>query len=360
MNRIDITEITHHVIYSLNGGSGVVPIQGDVQEDEKFTAASYSGTRATFSFGGWNDGTTTYQPGTEITMGEDDITLTAVWNPVKHKVTYSLNGGSGEAPSQTDVQEGQKFTVSMYSGTKAGYSFGGWSYGGVTYHAGQQITMGGSNITLTAVWDPLPIIIFDANGGTCTVTEMRTGTDGKLSSLPAPTYRYHDFDGWFTSSSGGDHVTEATVFDRNATVYAHWSACTVTYDHGMLVEATGDPDSVGGLDTGMEISEGATYQKLPDTAGYRHTGWEVDGRTVGPTASVIIETSHTARSVWTEITTFIIIPDDPIEPEIPVVIDRTGSERGSDSSSSAVVVATGCVIALLAILVLTFNSRFKS
>ena len=70
-----------------------------------------------------------------------------------HSVTYDLGGGSGEAPTQDDVQEHSKFTVKMYSGTKDGYSFGGWEYNGKTYQMGEKVEMGTSNITLVAVWN---------------------------------------------------------------------------------------------------------------------------------------------------------------------------------------------------------------
>ncbi len=71
---------------------------------------------------------------------------------IEHHVTYVADGGSVEAPTQDDVQEGQRFTVKDYAGTRTGYTFGGWSYGGTTYKAGDTIEMGASDIVLEAVW----------------------------------------------------------------------------------------------------------------------------------------------------------------------------------------------------------------
>jgi len=53
---------------------------------------------------------------------------------------------------------------------------------------------------------------------------MRTGTDGKLPSLPVPTRSGHRFDGWFTAASGGTQITRDTVFTADATVHAHWTS----------------------------------------------------------------------------------------------------------------------------------------
>ena len=66
-------------------------------------------------------------------------------------------------------------------------------------------------------------ITFDGNGGTPSVTSMTT-IDQKLPELPIATRsgRY-SFDGWYTERNGGTKITKATVFERDTTVYAHWT-----------------------------------------------------------------------------------------------------------------------------------------
>ena len=76
---------------------------------------------------------------------------------VEHHVTYVLNGGSGTAPIQADVVEGGTFTVVPYDGTKDGFTFGGWNDGTRDYAAGSTYTMGSSDVTLTAVWNAVPL-----------------------------------------------------------------------------------------------------------------------------------------------------------------------------------------------------------
>ena len=66
-------------------------------------------------------------------------------------------------------------------------------------------------------------ITFNGNGGTPSVTSMTT-IDQKLPELPTATHsgRY-SFDGWYTEKNGGTKITMATVFDKDTTVYAHWT-----------------------------------------------------------------------------------------------------------------------------------------
>ena len=66
-------------------------------------------------------------------------------------------------------------------------------------------------------------ITFNGNGGTPSVTSMTT-IDQKLPELPIATRsgRY-SFDGWYTERNGGTKITTATVFEKDTTVYAHWT-----------------------------------------------------------------------------------------------------------------------------------------
>ena len=66
-------------------------------------------------------------------------------------------------------------------------------------------------------------VTFDGNGGRPTNSTMTT-TGKKLASLPIATRsgRY-SFDGWYTKKNGGTKITTATLFDKDTTVYAHWT-----------------------------------------------------------------------------------------------------------------------------------------
>ena len=70
-------------------------------------------------------------------------------------------------------------------------------------------------------------VTFDANGGVINGAKeatqaVKTNADGAIEKLPVPTREGYDFEGWFTDKTGGDKISAATVFSKDATVYAHW------------------------------------------------------------------------------------------------------------------------------------------
>ncbi len=70
-------------------------------------------------------------------------------------------------------------------------------------------------------------ITFHANGGTVAPASMMTDDAGKLTSWPTPTRTGYTFNGWFTSVSGGTPLATDTVFTKDTTVYAQWTAVSV-------------------------------------------------------------------------------------------------------------------------------------
>ncbi|MEG1461446.1 MAG: S-layer homology domain-containing protein, partial [Oscillospiraceae bacterium] len=82
---------------------------------------------------------------------------------------------------------------------------------------------------------------------------------GKLSSLPTPTRDGHTFDGWFTAASDGTKVTKETTFDKNTTIYAHWTASSGRGDYIPPVQTTVDSGKeVSAFDLDTLASEGKT------------------------------------------------------------------------------------------------------
>jgi 2',3'-cyclic-nucleotide 2'-phosphodiesterase (5'-nucleotidase family) len=65
-------------------------------------------------------------------------------------------------------------------------------------------------------------VVFDANGGSVSPQTAVTDAQGRLS-LPAPTRGgAYTFDGWYTAVSGGERVTNDSVFTADATIFARW------------------------------------------------------------------------------------------------------------------------------------------
>lgn len=69
------------------------------------------------------------------------------------------------------------------------------------------------------------VITFDSNDGTCSTTNKTVTNGTTYGALPTPTRAGYDFNGWYTSKSGGTKITSDTIVSitENQTLYAHWS-----------------------------------------------------------------------------------------------------------------------------------------
>jgi len=139
------------VTYDTNGGSGEAPVQDKVLEGTMIRIAIYEGTKKSYTFGGWNDGQTTYAEGDIYTV-KNNVRFTAVWNEIPTNVVkYDVDGGSEPKNSQL-IQQWTTFFLEDYNGTKDGYTFGGWSDGKAVYQPGDKYKMGDSDLSFKAVW----------------------------------------------------------------------------------------------------------------------------------------------------------------------------------------------------------------
>lgn len=66
-------------------------------------------------------------------------------------------------------------------------------------------------------------LTYDANGGTVEPETAQRVYDDAIGILPTPKRSGYNFDGWYTSSSGGDKVDASTPMGASdRTIYAHW------------------------------------------------------------------------------------------------------------------------------------------
>ncbi|MBQ7702685.1 MAG: InlB B-repeat-containing protein, partial [Candidatus Methanomethylophilaceae archaeon] len=197
---IAVWKTLHEVVYNIDGGSGDAPEPKVLMEGDEFTVSSYSGTKDGFKFDGWLFDGKVYQPNDTIVMGTKDIVLLANWSKIHH-VKYDINGGTGEVPIQEDVAEGDTFTIKECTATKKGYWLDGWIYINDVYHAGDVITMGTSDITLTANWkegSPSHHVKYDINGGSGIAPVQADVEEGSTFTIKyySGTKDSYDFKGW--------------------------------------------------------------------------------------------------------------------------------------------------------------------
>ncbi|MDR0410346.1 MAG: InlB B-repeat-containing protein [Treponema sp.] len=164
-NGGDEEATTYTVSYNVNGGSGTAPSSQTAASGSSVTLASGSGlSKSGYTFGGWNtnsSGTgTTYTAGSSYSVTAD-TTLYAKWTALPtYTVKYSVNNGSGTAPSSQSTTSGSSITLASGGGlTRSGYTFEGWNTNssgtGTTYVANSSYTVT-ANITLYAKWTAIP------------------------------------------------------------------------------------------------------------------------------------------------------------------------------------------------------------
>lgn len=164
-------------------------------------------------------------------------------------------------------------------------------------------------------------ITFDGNGGAPSVDSMKT-VNQKLPKLPTATHsgRY-SFDGWYTAASGGTMITTDTEFDKNTTVYAHWtytgSSSGRTYH---TIKASSDSNGSISPSERVSVRHGRdqSFTITPDK-GYEIAKVLVDGKSVGAVESYTFKNvtkNHTIEAIFMKINdnksmpdTFMDVPD---------------------------------------------------
>ncbi len=146
---------TYHVTYAKGEGevTGEVPVDdAEYAPGEEFPVAEKGDlAREGYRFMGWSDGETTYEAGGTGDIGEEDITLTAVWAK-EYTLTYSLGEAEGTPPEGRKYIEGESVVVTTEVPERTGFDLVGWDYNDRVYGGGEKFEMPAENVTLTAHW----------------------------------------------------------------------------------------------------------------------------------------------------------------------------------------------------------------
>ena len=238
-------------------------------------------TRTSYVFSGWNtkaDGTGTRYTATDTFTITSPVMLFAVWTTTP-QVFYNANGGSGSVANTTGAS-GSSVTLSNGSGfSRTGYVLSRWdttSAGtGTPYSKSQSITMPAGGLTLYAVWDALPAVTYDSNGGTGSISAQYAASGASVTLNNGASFTRSGFtlSRWDTASAGtGTSYSKSqsiTMPPGGLVLYAVWtSTATTTTAPSATTTTTALAGSGGSGGTGgspvTSVPSGATT--APSTA----------------------------------------------------------------------------------------------
>ena len=147
----------------------------------------------------------------------------------------------------------------------------------------------GSKVTITVSKGQCTVKL-DARGGSVSPSSITANVGGTIK-LPQTIRANYSFVGWFTSASGGNQVTSATVINGNMTVYARWIQkwVTVTYN----------PNGGSVSPVSAHVLAGKAIRTLPTPTKdhYDFTGWYNGSTKVN--ADFVVTSSITLSAQWT-------------------------------------------------------------
>ncbi len=232
-----------------------------------------------------DDGSTYY---CEVSNGGGKVKSATVSLIVKFGVTYDVNGGSGNPPSDNKTYaKGESATVQAGSGlTRTDYTFGGWGRSATgntkVYNATDTLKIGAGSVTLYAVWNLIPTytVTYSGNGSNVenVPSDTRKYTQGASVTVATgtPTRVGYTFAGWKAGGSVYNAGDKFTMGTDNVTLQAQWTLIptySVTYDGNGNTGGTVPSDT-------RKYAQGASVTVAtgtPTRDGYTFTGWSIGG-----------------------------------------------------------------------------------
>ncbi len=265
---------TYKITLDLADGTllGTLPKNYTVEsEDIVLPAAEKTG----YTFRGWRVNGEFVEEHTIEAGSVGDVTLEAVFEIIKHTITYlGMEGALNPNGAYYTIESG---AVTLLAPTKPGYTFLGWTYEGVSEPTADAVIPEGATgeYTFTANWEIITYTLdFDTAGG-----ELTTGARPKeytvLSdaiAVPNAEKAGYTFLGW--ALAGGEPtkdlvIAQGSVGDRAYVAVFEPIRYTITYG-GMDGAENPNP-------TYYTVKSGKITLLAPTKPGYTFTGWLIAG-----------------------------------------------------------------------------------
>ena len=192
-----------------------------------------------YNFVGWNvydeqnwamyTADRTYAAGLVTEQGKTAYIYAAWLEKDKYTVTYDANGGTG-APPAVEIHVDETITLSDAVPSRENYTFIGWAENAeahsAQYQPGDSLTMGNALVTLFALWEKNPSLVYHANGGvfsTYAGTKYPAAGSQVMLTGAQPQKEGYRFCGWAESEMAAvaDVVSSPyTMPDHDTVLYA--------------------------------------------------------------------------------------------------------------------------------------------
>ena len=260
----------------------------------------------TWKFQGWTLNGTAVAPNTQVPMAKGGLNFVGTWirtsaQDEKYPVTYSyVSGVEGvELPEEVKATlpvNKDTYTIGQQVPTAAKpanvtvgdyiWSLKAWKLGDNEIVPNNSVPMVEGGLDFVGTWTrekATVTVTFDANGGTVAPTS-KTITKGSTLTLPTPVLSGYSFDGWFTEKTGGTQVNAGATFDKDTTLYAHWTkksssggggSSSRDYDYTLRYVTNGGK-SIASETKSKRWTKDYEDLPMPTRAGYRFDGWYYD------------------------------------------------------------------------------------
>lgn len=232
----EIVLANYTLTFDTKGGSAFAPLTKP--EGTVIDLASYSPSKANFTFAGWFEDEALTQPISSVILTADK-TVYAKWEDMiigTYTLTFNTNGGSAVSPVISAA--GSVIDLSTYNPTKSGYTFKGWYYDPALTQPAATVTLD-ANTTVYAKWSANEGGGGGGGGGGATtpstytitfvtvdgteVLENAKHTANTVVNLEKyiPQKDGYTFDGWHTDKELMNKVTTISITE-DITLYVKW------------------------------------------------------------------------------------------------------------------------------------------
>jgi uncharacterized repeat protein (TIGR02543 family) len=261
--------------------------------------------RQGYRFGGWYTDSDCLTP---FDFAATVITRTTViyakWEEIRWRLKFLLNDGTGGEYGEQSVLNGYH-AIWMAPPSRSGYGFNGWYTDDacVTPFSFDQVITQAQD--LHAGWDAQNRYVHyigNYAGGAVTSTPYILGSTVNAGMLPAPVRTGYNFGGWYISPACTEPVWTGGVMDQDKTVYAKWSALTlsVTFDANGGSPASSSYDAAYGQRAVPPVTP-------PSKAGHNFAGWSETQDSLPAVDftgdDAIITETKTFYALWTQLPT---------------------------------------------------------